>query len=100
MLVGIASRFKRFRGLSFESPAAPSPALRQLFRCGLPHAKHPSARVEADLMSTSGVPSNTYTKNYVEVAGTTGRGCLTRSKPPVRSKTRRGELGQLAPLVS
>src|SRR5437868_14925492 len=44
-------------------------------------------------MSTSGVPSNTYTKHYVKVARATGRGCLTRSEPPVR-------LGQLAPLVS
>ena len=51
-------------------------------------------------MSTTGVPSNAYTKIYVEVARTTGHVCLTRSKPPVRSKTRRGELRQLAPLVS
>jgi hypothetical protein len=72
MLVVIASRFKLFRGLSFESPAAPLPALRQLFRCGLPHAEHPSAQVEANMMSTSGVPSNTYTKKYVEVARAAG----------------------------
>jgi hypothetical protein len=36
---------------------------------------HPSARVDADLMSTTDVPSNTYTKNYVEVARAAGRGC-------------------------
>ncbi len=38
-------------------------------------------------MSTTGVPSSAYAKNYVEVARATGRGCLTRS-------------GKLAPLVS
>jgi hypothetical protein len=38
-------------------------------------------------MSTTGVPSNTYTKNYVEVARAAGRECLTHS-------------GKLARLVS
>ncbi len=51
------------------------------------HADHPSARVDADLISTTGVPSNAYTKHYVEVERATGRGRLTRS-------------GKLAPLVS
>jgi hypothetical protein len=51
------------------------------------HVDHPSTRVDADLISTTGVASNTYTKIYVEVAHAAGRGCLTRS-------------GKLAPLVS
>jgi hypothetical protein len=35
-------------------------------------------------MSTTGVPSNTCSKNNVQVARADGRGCLTRSEPPVR----------------
>jgi hypothetical protein len=42
---------------------------------------------------TTGVPSNTYTKSYVEVARATGRGCLTRSN-------RKSGSDKLAPLVS
>jgi hypothetical protein len=38
-------------------------------------------------MSTTGVPLNAYTNNYVELARASGRGCLTRSE-------------KLAPLVS
>jgi hypothetical protein len=45
----------------------------------------PSARIDADLMSTTGMPSNAYTKNYVELLSELGASLVSQSLTHIES---------------